>query len=125
MMTTSENSLGTTNLKVDKLPSANRVLASEVPMDYCPKNELRYQFSEQKITKKTPALPEMVILYDYLDMNTNQIARFEIYYHHYVNMIANHDNQIIDQMEMQQILDNIFETVLSKKQFVKYNEWKK
>lgn len=112
------------DLSVPQLPQTNRVLASEIPVDHFPKTDSENQVSEQRFTTGPAALPEMAILYDYLEMNTKQVARFETYYHFYVTRNTKEDMRIIDQMEMQHILDDIFETILSKEQFVKYNEWK-
>lgn len=104
------------------IPETNRIAPDEIPEVSLPDTDIGVRASA---VKKSVASPEMAILYDYLEMNTEQVARFEVYYYYHIQSPSGENKPIADQKVLQYRLDSIFKTILSTEQFEHYTAWKK
>lgn len=64
---------------------------------------------------------EMLVIYTHLEMSQDQILYFENQFH---KEVKDPNQFILSQIEIQEIMNASFETVLSEEQFNKYNDWR-
>jgi len=62
----------------------------------------------------------MFVVYAYLIMSENQIMLFEYQFN---TTVKESNLKILSQIEIQEIMDFSFETVIDKEQYNEYNEW--
>ncbi len=91
------------NLTTSKLPKSNK-----------PKKK-----KASKLNNSTHQ--EMLVVYTHLDMSWDQILLFEDQFNKEVKKT---DEKYRTQIEIQDIMNASFQTVLSEKQFSMYNEWR-
>ncbi|MEX0997705.1 MAG: hypothetical protein WDZ45_11705 [Flavobacteriaceae bacterium] len=64
---------------------------------------------------------EMLVVYSHLDMTEDQIVLFE---NQFNSEVKNPNQKYRTQLEIQEILNASFQTVLSEDQFGRYNQWR-
>lgn len=107
------------------LPPTNKIAPDEIPDEDFPVEEVTIENTVRKVPEKYTASPEMALLYDYLDMDTEQVARFEVYYHYHITQNRDEQTLITDQTELQRRMDSILKTILIPEQYARYITWKK